>query len=708
VVEAELNLHEFHAELMRNIRSKKLKNALRPMKKLQGSLDFLFETKFDLVNAEVMEFEGDLQFKDISFHHAQYRFPVTSLNGTVLVDSSMIKIDDLSWYIGSSVLRADGGIVGYLGDDYVFEFTVDAAGDSAVYANSLRYFLPEVEGVKGVFGSKVEISGTLDELEFVNRLDLTDMKFRYGKIFKKPVGFLSQVYLSGTIKDQTELKVKKLDLMLGKTSVKASGYTKDISSPTEYEISLDSAKISLDELHVFANDFKKAALKGEVDGNFKIKREGGRSSHDYNFNLNLKSADLEYLKGIEFFTGMSLEGGVSGRLKVKSRSGNPIRLTGSLNASNVGFDAGLAEPILGLSGDVEFLGDRMRIVDIPARMGNSRGNISLDVKFETKPIINLQVDGREIYLNDIIAMNGEEEESTEEDGPETADDFSPDWIIGINSEKGTLGDLKYKKLYSIIRYSDDRFDFDHFNFNDYNGKFEVSGTLNTKYHQEIFDVAIKMEKVNLKLLLKDLHPESDEISGTLNLTANLTGNSLKWEKMMKNLGGDVKFTVSDGLIQQFDGVSQVFTYINILPVFKTRTEEQKGSGVPFDTFGGNFSIDEGVANTENTSIEGDILRASMVGEINFAEESLDLLIGLKPFTMIDKVVSNIPIAGNILTGKGKSLIVSYYRIGGGFDDINSEAVPAESVARTAIGIVQRLLETPARALSINDSESDKK
>ena len=78
---------------------------------------------------------------------------------------------------------------------------------------------------------------------------------------------------------------------------------------------------------------------------------------------------------------------------------------------------------------------------------------------------------------------------------------------------------------------------------------------------------------------------------------------------------------------------------------------------------------------------------------------------MKPFTTVDRIISKIPLAGKILTGKEKSLITHYYKVTGKFEEMKTESVPTESIGRAIFGIIRRIMEAPGKALSVG-SEKD--
>jgi hypothetical protein len=60
------------------------------------------------------------------------------------------------------------------------------------------------------------------------------------------------------------------------------------------------------------------------------------------------------------------------------------------------------------------------------------------------------------------------------------------------------------------------------------------------------------------------------------------------------------------------------------------------------------------------------------------------------------VVSKVPIAGYILTGKDKAFLSYVFEVKGDLDDPKIEDVPIKGLGESSWGIIKRLLETPMR------------
>ena len=91
---------------------------------------------------------------------------------------------------------------------------------------------------------------------------------------------------------------------------------------------------------------------------------------------------------------------------------------------------------------------------------------------------------------------------------------------------------------------------------------------------------------------------------------------------------------------------------------------------------------------------------------------IDATIGIHPLVTIDTLLSNVPIAGYILTGEDKGFISYFYHVKGNLDDPKIEAIPLKSIEETSWGVIKRLLQTPLRpfqkTLLPNDKEKNGK
>ena len=97
-------------------------------------------------------------------------------------------------------------------------------------------------------------------------------------------------------------------------------------------------------------------------------------------------------------------------------------------------------------------------------------------------------------------------------------------------------------------------------------------------------------------------------------------------------------------------------------------------GMPFDHLQASVALRQGVLSTEDSFIESNAMNLSAVGTFSLISDELDLILGIKPLRTVDKIVTNIPLAGWLLTGEEKALITAQFKISGTSKNPEVEAI----------------------------------
>jgi len=174
-----------------------------------------------------------------------------------------------------------------------------------------------------------------------------------------------------------------------------------------------------------------------------------------------------------------------------------------------------------------------------------------------------------------------------------------------------------------------------------------------------------------------------------------TAGKLK-EVFLPSSTGSFSVTVKDGVLEKLQGLSKTLTVFNIYPLF---TSSDSSKGVPFERLTGNAILKKGILRTDNTFMKGDVMNMSMVGTQNLITSEVDLELGIMPLRTIDRLLTNIPLAGWILTGKDKALVTAHFKMTGPGDDPEITAIPIESASKQVLGIFKRLFTLPVKIIS---------
>ena len=138
-----------------------------------------------------------------------------------------------------------------------------------------------------------------------------------------------------------------------------------------------------------------------------------------------------------------------------------------------------------------------------------------------------------------------------------------------------------------------------------------------------------------------------------------------------------------------------------------RLPDLKTKGLPYHNMMATLQIKDGIASTEDFLVDSDAMKITLRGKVDLGKNFIDARIGVHPLVTVDTILSHVPIAGYILTGKDKAFISYFYEVKGNLDDPKIEAIPLKSIEEPSWGVIKRLLETPLRPFQKAPSSNHK-
>jgi len=160
-----------------------------------------------------------------------------------------------------------------------------------------------------------------------------------------------------------------------------------------------------------------------------------------------------------------------------------------------------------------------------------------------------------------------------------------------------------------------------------------------------------------------------------------------------NLGGSVKLELHDGRIGRYTALAKMLSLMNLGHLLGG-SANLSARGMPFKSLTADVAITQGVARTENLVLESPAMKLTAVGSVNVVAETMDMAVAVRPFQNLDLVVTSIPVAGWLLGGKEKSLLVAYFTVTGSLNDPDVTAAPLRSMGRNVFGIFANILGIP--------------
>jgi hypothetical protein len=209
----------------------------------------------------------------------------------------------------------------------------------------------------------------------------------------------------------------------------------------------------------------------------------------------------------------------------------------------------------------------------------------------------------------------------------------------------------------------------------------------------LLQISGQAEKIDAALVQKQLLGKRGSISGTLSSTFTLQGEI---GRFLPTCDGKVNLRLNQGLMRGFTSVSRALALFNVGKLLTFNFPDVDKDGLLFDRIKGNLTFTDGVIYSDDLAVSSPAFDMAFVGKADLVKDRLDFIIGVKPLQTVDKVLSNIPLAGWILTGEKKAFVVANFHVTGSSHDPDVEAIPFSSLSDMAVGIFKRTFGLPGK------------
>lgn len=282
-----------------------------------------------------------------------------------------------------------------------------------------------------------------------------------------------------------------------------------------------------------------------------------------------------------------------------------------------------------------------------------------------------------------------------------------DWLFHwsfegkVEIDHGNFRGLHYQDLKVEMKTIDGKLQINPIQFKADGGDFWGEGWIQPAERGIRFEVKPRLSNMEAKAFIRTLLQKGEEervmLTGRVHIDrVELRGEGEDSQKAKESLNGNLRIGVEEGIIERWGTLSKIFSILNVSQLFKGRLPDLKTKGLPYHQILGNFYIQEGIASVDDFVVESDAMRITLIGKMDLGKNLIDARIGVHPLVTVDTIISNVPIAGYIITGKDKGFISYFYEVKGKLDDPQIEAIPLKSIEERSWGVIKRLLETPLR------------
>jgi hypothetical protein len=193
--------------------------------------------------------------------------------------------------------------------------------------------------------------------------------------------------------------------------------------------------------------------------------------------------------------------------------------------------------------------------------------------------------------------------------------------------------------------------------------------------------------------------EGQAVTGTMNMAGIFSSTYKKKKEIVPNMTGDFHVTVSDGKINKLTVLSKILTLLNIKRILQLKVPDLLSQGMPFDSIEGAFVMNKGLMETNNLTLKSPAMNFTAVGTVDVSKGEMDFTAGAQILPTISKILGNIPVAGNILIGKDKSLTIGYFDIKGPYKNPSVKPLPIRSLSRKVVEIFKVIIDIPRDIIS---------
>jgi uncharacterized protein YhdP len=576
---------------------------------------------------------------------------------------------------------------------------------------------PEKFNAEGPVPLKLKVEGSPEQLTLDLQANLQEIALRWGERPVKSAGDPGNLFLTGRV-TPGRLELSHGRLQMPPLEVRAEGGS-DRAQDQAFRLALDLAPLPLKEVVPFLPALERYALRGTASGQFVITGAGGKVKH---------RAGTLYLRGF----GMHLRGAVAdindanGEFRLLDDGLDFEHVSAKLGISPVSVDGSLrnfSNPRLTLhvqaktirADELIFPSEKLVLRDVDGRLVIDKGGILFDtvkvrmnggtdavvqgaLKGFSAPQVTLDIEAQKANIDEVIGLWQRSAETTKGQQQPGQGKGKVTVLIDARVREGVLGPLNFQHAEGTIGYKDGLLTVFPLRFDagagHCTGQVEVarqpdgSSLLKISGHLENFDAAALQHEL---LKIRGL------ITGTLRGDFYLEGEPGS-NFLPTSLGG-FSLQIKDGVLRKFPFLSKVFSLLNVSQILTFNLPDMSQEGMPFNRLKGNLSLSKGILSSEDLFVDSNAMNLSLVGNANLAEKKLDLVLGVKPLRTVDKIVTQIPIAGWLLTGEEKALITAHFEIKGRSEDPEVTPIPITSVSEQVLGIFKRVLGLPGKVVT---------
>ena len=262
--------------------------------------------------------------------------------------------------------------------------------------------------------------------------------------------------------------------------------------------------------------------------------------------------------------------------------------------------------------------------------------------------------------------------------PSAPPQFFPVPVAGhIGARAGNFDKLPMTDISTDFHHNSKTWRVDQFRAHAFNGNIDliISGRARNDWVNLTGSIS-HMDTAPLFELSEAHHepPVVGKLATTVDLWANTNVD------FFHTLAGTVSIKLTDGKLSRFTLLKRILSLVNLKNWLTAGFPDPRESGVPFNMLSADFRGTRGNFYTDNLLMRGPVMDVTARGDIDFANNTMNMEIVLLALQTVNWLLQNIPIIGKHLSGATEHLVGAYFQVQGPVDNPSIRPKPLTSMA----------------------------
>jgi AsmA-like C-terminal region/AsmA family len=208
------------------------------------------------------------------------------------------------------------------------------------------------------------------------------------------------------------------------------------------------------------------------------------------------------------------------------------------------------------------------------------------------------------------------------------------------------------------------------------------------------DVSLAAKNQPFDQSVSCLFGQEEALTGNYDVEARISADGAP-AQILRSLRGPVQLEARQGLVRNVPLIAHTLAAVNVATGRFGSVSDLRRKGLPYDLVSLRGELKDGRLKVDEGVLEGPTVKMTGRGSVDLLSGDLDLTLIVAPLRTVDSAVGEIPIVGNILGG---SLVSIPVRVKGDFGDPSVTPLDPSAVGEELIGVMERTLNIPRRAL----------